>query len=258
MARAWRNKHGVGMSGLLVDTLAYKFLNSTSEYDTKSFLYYDWMSRDFFKYLSELPQQDRYYAPGSNQHVKVKKAFQKKAKKAYNLCLEAIEAENSDVVNDKWKKVYGRPFPARTEAVVERAVVKSMTWSDTEQFIEDHYPIDIRYTLKLDCDVKQNGFRDRTLRQMLTERIPLLPRKSLEFAIVEIDVPGDYSIEWKVLNRGNEARARNQIRGQIVSGQRTKTETTNFKGDHIVECFAIKDGVVVAKDRIHVPISTNA
>ena len=55
MARAWRNKHGVGMSGLLVDTLAYNFLNSTSEYDTKSYLYYDWMSRDFFKYLSRTP-----------------------------------------------------------------------------------------------------------------------------------------------------------------------------------------------------------
>lgn len=258
MARAWRNKHGVGMSGLLIDTLAYNFLNSTSEYDTKSFLYYDWMSRDFFKYLSELPQQDRYYAPGSTQHVKVKKAFQRKAKKAYNLCLNAIEAENSDGVNDKWKKVYGRPFPARAEAVAESTVAsKAMTWSDTEEFIEDRYPVDIRYTLKLDCEVKQNGFREHTLSHMLAQRIPLLARKSLEFTIVEIDVPGDYSIEWKVLNRGDEARARNQIRGQIVSGHRTKTETTSFKGDHIVECYAIKDGVVVAKDRIHVPITTN-
>lgn len=260
MARAWRNKHGVGMGGLLIDTLAYNFLKSTSEYDTKSFLYYDWMSRDFFKYLSELPQQDRYYAPGSNQHVKVKKAFQRKAKKAYDLCLKAIEAENSDRVNDKWKKVYGRPFPARAEAAAERAVAsKAMAWANTEEFIEDSYPVDIRYTLKLDCEVKQNGFREHTLRYMLAQRIPLLARKSLEFTIAEIDVPGDYSIAWKVLNRGDEARSRNQIRGQILpdQGQHRRTESTSFKGDHVVECYAIKDGVVVAKDRIHVPITTN-
>jgi len=260
MARAWRNKHGVVMGGLLIDTLAYNFLTSTADYDTKSFLYYDYMSRDFFKYLSELPKQDRYNAPGSNQHVKVKKAFQKRAKKAYNLCLKAIEAESTDGVNNKWKKVYGRPFPARAEAVAETvAASKARTWQDTEQFIEDRYPVDIRYTLRIDCDVKQNGFRENRLRDMLARRFPLLATKTLEFEIVEIDVPGEYLIEWKVLNRGDEARRRNQIRGHIVSdqGNHRKTEFTRFIGDHIVECYAVQNGIVVAKDRIHVPISTN-
>lgn len=47
MVRAWKNKHGIGIGGLLIDTLAYNFLNSTSDYDEKSYLYYDWLSRDF-------------------------------------------------------------------------------------------------------------------------------------------------------------------------------------------------------------------
>ncbi len=256
MARSWRNKHGVGMGGLLIDTLAYNFLKSTNEYDAKSFLNYDELSRDFFKYLSELPKQDRYNAPGSNQHVKVKKPFQRKAKKAYDLCLKAIDAE----VNDKWKKVFGRPFPANVKLAKESAIASnSRTWNDTEQFIEDHYPVDIRYTLKIDCDVKQNGFRENRLSRMIATKIPLLAKKTLEFEIVEIDVPGEYSIEWKVLNRGDEARRRNMIRGQIVrdAGSHRKTESTSFRGDHVVECYAIQNGVVVAKDRIHVPISTN-
>lgn len=261
MVRAWKNQHGVGMGGLLVDTLCYNFMKSTTEYDTRSFLYYDWLSRDFFKYLSELPKQARYDAPGSNQHVKAKKAFQSKAKKAYGLCLKAIEAEGTKGVNAKWKKVFGRPFPASVEVVKESAFISnSRTWDDTEQFIEDYHPIDIRYTLKIDCDVKQNGFRERRLRDMIAKAMPLLAKKTLEFEIVSIDVPGDYSIKWKVLNRGEEAQKRNKIRGQIVldEGQHRKTEPTTFKGDHIVECYAIKNGVVVAKDRIHVPISTNA
>lgn len=55
MARAWKNKHGVAMGGLLIDTLAYNFLKSTSDYDDKSFLSYNCMSRDFFKYLMDQP-----------------------------------------------------------------------------------------------------------------------------------------------------------------------------------------------------------
>lgn len=262
MTRAWKNKHGVGMGGLLIDTLAYNFLKSTTEYDDKSFLYYDFLSRDFFKYLSEQPKQDRYAAPGSLQHVRVKKAFQRKAKKAYRLCLQAIEAEGTQGVNDKWKKIYGHPFPSKsTAAKVESALAnKVIDWDNTEEFIDDKYPIDIRYTLKIDCDVKQNGFREYRLRNMLAKKIPLLARKELKFEIVEIDVPPKYSIKWKVLNRGEEARKRNMIRGQIISddGTQTRKEKTSFRGDHIVECYAIKDGVVVAKDRIHVPITTNA
>ena len=260
MIRAWKNKHGVGMGGLLIDTLAYNFLNSTTDYDTKSFLYYDWMSRDFFKYLSELPKQDRYNAPGSNQHVKVKKTFQRKAKKAYNLCLDAIAAEKTIGVNDKWKKVYGRPFPSSVAAVADSAVSKAMSWDNTEEFIEDRFPVDIRYNLRIDCDVKQNGFRQHTLRYMIAKGFPLLAKRALEFYITETDVPGDYLIYWKVLNRGEEARRRNQIRGQIVpdGGYHRKKEPATFKGDHIVECYAVQGGVVVAKNRIHVPISTNS
>lgn len=259
MARAWRNKHGVGMGGLLVDTLSYNFLNSTDAYDSKSYLYYDELSRDFFEYLSQLPKQDRYDAPGSKQHVKVKKPFQRKAKKAHCLCLEAIEAEKSEGVNEKWKKVYGRPFPAK-KAIKESFVAsRGLAWSNTEQFIEDKYPVDIRYTLKIDCDVKQNGFLEHRLGEMIARKIPLLAKKQLLFRVVEVDVPGDFHIEWKILNRGNEARRRDMIRGQIVpdTGRHTKEERTLFKGDHIAECYAIKNGVVVAKDRIHVPISTS-
>jgi hypothetical protein len=87
MARAWKNKHGAGMGGLLIDTLAHNFLKSTEEYDNKSYLYYDYLSRDFFAYLKDLPKQDYFAALGSGQRVKVKKSFQSKAKKAHELCL---------------------------------------------------------------------------------------------------------------------------------------------------------------------------
>lgn len=68
-----------------------------------------------------------------------------------------------------------------------------------------------------------------------------------------------YEIYWKVLNRGLEAERRNCVRGQIDldRGSMEKTEETSFRGDHVVECYCVKDGVVVAKDRIHVPIEAD-
>lgn len=260
MARAWRNKHGQEMSGLLVDTLAYNFFNTTCDYDDKSYLYYDILSRDFFKYLSELPKQGEYAAPGSRQRVKVKKNFQRKAKKAYSLCLDAIRAQNQKNVNDKWRGVYGRPFPPAKQEVVEASMEKSASsWRNTEEFIGDRYPIDIRYTLLIDCEVRQDGFQMHFLREMLAKRIPLLARKSLEFRVKEVSVPEPFEIKWKVLNRGEIARKRDCIRGQIWpdGGRRCRTEKTKFRGDHVVECYAIKNGVVVAKDRIHVPIKSD-
>lgn len=38
------------------------------------------------------------------------------------------------------------------------------------------------------------------------------------------------------------------------TGHARKEESTTFRGDHLVECYAIQNGVVVAKDRIDVPI----
>jgi hypothetical protein len=255
MARAWKNKHGVGMGGLLIDTLAYNFMKSTTYFDDKSYLFFDYLSRDFFKFLSEEQDKEHYKAPGSNQNVRVKKKFQKKAKEAHDLCLKAIEAEDTDGVNDKWKQVYGRSFPAN-HALQESTAKTESVWRNTEEFIEDSYSVDIRYNISLDCDVSQNGFRENSLWNILARKLPLQSNKKLLFKVTEHDVPEPFNLKWKVLNRGVEAERRNNIRGQILDddGHLNKQESTLFKGEHLVECYAIKDDVVVAKARIDVPI----
>lgn len=259
MARAWKNQHGIKMGGLLIDTLAHNFLQSTNYYDDKSFLYYDFMVRDFFLYLSEEADRDYYLAPGSNQRVYVERKFQKKARKAYKLCLEAIDAETESGANKKWKRVFGRPFPAAIEAVTEAAAGDAgLSWTSTEEFIEDKYPVDIRHYLKIDCDVSNYaGLSTQSLREMMDKGYPLYANRGLRFHVTDIDVPEPYHLEWKVLNRGPIARRKNQIRGQIErdKGYEEKTETASFQGDHIVECYAIRNRTVVAKDRIHVPIA---
>lgn len=257
MARAWKNKNGVCMSGLLIDTLAYNFLRATEDYDSASLSSYDLMCRDFFKFLYDQPKdQKEYGALGSRQRVKVKKSFKQKAKKAYDLAVEAIEATSDKKKHRKWRDIFGNNFPRYQNEDAEARKINE-SYRNTEEFIESYYPVHIRYGLKIDCEITQNGFRRGSLRDFLARKIKLSPNKSLCFYIDNIDVPHPFSIKWKVTNRGIQAIKRNCVRGQIIDdkGVLERKEATNFKGSHFVECYVIKDNIVVAMDSIDVPIS---
>jgi hypothetical protein len=253
MARAWKNTNGVNIGGLLIDTLVHRFCANTDDYDTAGTDSYDAMVRDFFEFLAGEPDKDYYLALGSNQRVKVKARFQPKAKKAYNRCLEAIENEGKAAANKNWREVFGTSVPLKVNE-------STFSFKDTEEFIENKYPVDIRGTLTINCQVTQSGWRPASLRDMLRTGSLLLPNKDLDFTITECSVPAPYQVKWKVLNRGAEAERRNKIRGQIIGSARLNEslhEHTQFRGDHLVECYIVKDGSVVARDVIEVPISSD-
>lgn len=253
ITRAWKNANGVNMGGLLIDTLVHRFFSKTDDYDTAGTDYYDAMARDFFKFLSEEPDNSYYLALGSNQQVKVPERFQPKAKKAYKRCLEAIEDEGRASATKKWRVVFGTSVPVK-------ASESARAFRNTEEFIEQEFPVDIRHSVIIDCEVTQSGWRPTTLREMLRTRTLLKTEKNLKFRVVDCNVDSPYELKWKVLNRGDEAERRDAIRGQIVesSHPNARHEQTSFRGEHIVECFVVKDEIVVARDRIDVPISETA
>jgi len=116
MMRAWKRKWEVPIGGLLVDTLAYQFIENY-EYRDKSYVYYDYMCRDFFKWMSEQDKEPSYWkAPGSGQYVYGKGLFQYKAKQCYNLAVEAIGYETADPkkewsAKNKWREIFGTKYP---------------------------------------------------------------------------------------------------------------------------------------------------
>lgn len=114
MIRAWKDQWNVPMGGLLIDTMAHNFLRNW-EYKDKSFMWYDWLTRDFFGYLSNVDDQQSYwYAVGSNQLIFPRGNFSYKVKRAYNLSLEAIAFEKKECewsANQKWREIYGTRFP---------------------------------------------------------------------------------------------------------------------------------------------------
>ncbi len=52
----------------------------------------------------------------------------------------------------------------------------------------------------------------------------------------------------------SKAIRRNSERGANFSGKIKHHEDSQFKGDYYVECYAILDNTVIARDRITVPI----
>lgn len=113
MIRAWNSNHLVLMSGILIDTIAYQFIQDY-QYADKSYMFYDWMSRDFFKYLLDNSDKAYWLKPGSNERVYKKYGFKSDAEKAYNKCLEALEDYNKDYAyswHQVWREIYGTKFP---------------------------------------------------------------------------------------------------------------------------------------------------
>jgi len=116
MARAWKNKWQVPIGGLLIDTLAYQFFENY-QYRDKSYLYYDFICRDFFKWMADRNSEQEYWkAPGSGQYVYGKGRFQYKAKRCYNIALEAITHETASTKREwsakqKWREIFGADFP---------------------------------------------------------------------------------------------------------------------------------------------------
>ncbi|MFA4985733.1 MAG: nucleotidyltransferase [Candidatus Brocadiia bacterium] len=116
MMRSWKRKWDVPLGGLLLDTLAYQFINSF-EYRYKSYLYFDFMCRDFFQWMAEQDEKQGYWrAPGSGQYVYKKGLFQYKAKRCYNIAVQAIAHETATPKEEwsakqQWREIFGTAFP---------------------------------------------------------------------------------------------------------------------------------------------------
>jgi hypothetical protein len=114
MMRMWKDRQDVPMGGLLIDTLAYSFINTWGERD-KSFMYYDWMCRDFFKFMADGDRNiASWRAPGSMRAVSRGGLFEYKARVAENLAKEAIAYETNghqQSAKAKWREIFGPSFP---------------------------------------------------------------------------------------------------------------------------------------------------
>jgi hypothetical protein len=112
MARVWCKHCDVPMSGMLIDTLGYQFIEAY-EHREKSFLYHDYLMRDYFDYVSKQDQTQTYWrAPGSGSSVTRKGIFEHKARSAHLRACEAIQFNDKEWSRrQKWREVFGSLYP---------------------------------------------------------------------------------------------------------------------------------------------------
>lgn len=256
MLRAWKNKKGFKFKGLLIDTLVNNFFNENEEYKKIGYEDYLKLTKEMFNYLKDEDEEQSYWlALGSNQQINNddRGEFIKKAKKAYNKLKDVKEED--DNVNDVLRNLFGRDFPKSEKKKESYSFIR---FRNTEEFIEDKYQIDINYNINLDCIVTQNGYRPMSLKEILNEHKFLKPQKQLDFYIKnekELYKLKPYEICWKVKNEGELAMKKDKIRGQIYKTNQThQHENSEFRGNHYVEAYIIKNDVCVAKGKIDVPI----
>ena len=114
MMRIWKDQNSVPISGMLIDTLACNFIGNW-EYRDKSYLYHDYLVRNFSKYLSERDKtQDWWKAPGSESWVRRTGNFETKAAAAHQNAVDAISHETGGrhwSAVQSWRQIFGTTFP---------------------------------------------------------------------------------------------------------------------------------------------------
>jgi hypothetical protein len=115
MMRVWRDHNKAPMSGALIDALAYQFIENWGHRD-KSYLYHDYMARDFLKFMNDQDGDQKYWRmPGSGSFVYRKGPFGYKAGIDHKYAVAACNLqgeENGPARRAQWRIVFGSTFPA--------------------------------------------------------------------------------------------------------------------------------------------------
>lgn len=128
-------------------------------------------------------------------------------------------------------------------------------YNNTEQFIDELYPVYEQYDVSIDCKVSGDGFRVMSIFKYFDKFKKFIPHNfSIKCKIGDTNCPSYDKVLWKVLNVGSEAKRQNDIRGQIQNRGKEITETSNFFGPHYIECYLIKNQVCVGIGHVEVPI----
>lgn len=175
--------------------------------------------------------------------------------------LEILFSEKCTKVDalQAWYGFFNHDYWAEQVEVEDRAPRRGLRavcrFDETEQYIEDQYPVSAVYTCKVVCRVTGNGWRPMLLPDALSVLRRYLPHNlEIRCNLDATNCPPPYDVLWKVKNVGSEAERRNDIRGQIVKRGRSIVEYSRFFGNHYIECYIIKNGFCVARERVDVPI----
>lgn len=149
---------------------------------------------------------------------------------------------------DLVEKSYRRRTPAQRPTALRETTARlfdrfNVWWRQTPQWPQHlQGRVAIAYAV-----MERQGFRPAQFRS--GEPIP--KHASLTFE-ARTNVAPPYRVYWQVVNTGAEAESVGARRGEIDEGtlergKLTRHESSLYHGDHTIECFIVKNGVMVAR-----------
>ncbi len=102
----------VPLKSFYLELLAVDFLRQ-SEWKMKDYYYYDWIMRDFFKYL-KTKENGYIFAPGTYEALYLGDEWKSRCDSAYDRALKACDYEHDDYINLaglEWQKIFGNQIP---------------------------------------------------------------------------------------------------------------------------------------------------
>lgn len=171
---------------------------------------------------------------------------------------EAYEETDKEKSISKWQEIFGECFKKpenKSDEGSNQSIRSLVSFNNTEQQIADlGFPLRINPMYKVRLSGRVNKKVGHRHYELHTQGNKVGRGRQITFTVKNFNIPQPFTIYWKTLNRGQYAIDSNCIRGQILEGGMTHQEPTSFIGNHFVECYIVKDGVCVAKDRQSVTI----
>jgi len=168
--------------------------------------------------------------------------------------LPKLRSENINEVSDACKHFIGE---SAVNKALETAQVPAKTYSlpsspNNDRFNVSHrqsplWPLRLTGTVK----IRAQAMRKHYWEHFTSDSAPLPKHCSLQFT-AETGIQAPYSVYWQVVNTGEEATLRGQLRGNIFlskndSDRLKRDESTLYTGSHCIECFIVKGGECLAR-----------
>jgi hypothetical protein len=192
--------------------------------------------KDFFNYLSiAVEKSQRSYVLTAKD-------------RASRACFYQAEGE-LEKATDEWRKIFGDDFPkvykTGTKEKLEDAPMGH------EEFLYQDIDVDInpQYRVEIDCIKNDYNCGGSPVSAVVGDK--------LEFHAKILNVPGPYTMKWKVRNFGEDAIMAGDLRGKIelsTPKDTIKQENAKYRGTHFVECFVIKNQCCVTSAILTVSI----
>jgi hypothetical protein len=112
MMKRWQDYSNAPMKSFWIELLVIDFL-TTWEHRGHSSVYYDWMVRDFFRYIIT-KASGWVYVPGTYESIFLGDAWKSKAQMAFGRAVKACEHEGAErpySAGEEWQKIFGTDIP---------------------------------------------------------------------------------------------------------------------------------------------------